>query len=84
MTCDGISWKRFSSQLYNAQIFAGDEVKKKMPSAHIEELPSDRGVFVLQMSTLLFREPCRLSVKNLGFLANLSWIEDKSVCFWEK
>ena len=42
---------------------------------------SIRGVFMLQISTLLLRESCRLSVKNLKFCAKLSWIEDKSARF---
>ena len=33
---------------------------------------SIRGVFMLQISTLLLRESCRLSVKNFKFCANLS------------
>ena len=40
----------------------------------------NRGVFMLQMSTLLMRETCRLPIKNLRFWANSSWIEKKSVC----
>ena len=39
---------------------------------------------MLQMSTLLFGEPCRLSVKNLKFHTKLSWIEDKFVRINEK
>ena len=31
-----------------------------------------RGVFMLRVSTLLLREPCRLSVENLGFHTKLS------------
>ena len=33
---------------------------------------ASRGVFMLQMSTLLLREPCQLSVENLGFRTKLS------------
>ena len=42
-----------------------------------------RGAFMLQISTLLLRESCWLSVKNQGFRSKLSWIDDKSVCFDE-
>ena len=40
-----------------------------------------KGVFMSQNSTLLWRESSQLSVKNLGFLAKVSWIEDKYVFF---
>ena len=33
---------------------------------------------MLQMTTLLLQEACRLSAKNLGLRARLTWIEDKS------
>ena len=35
-------------------------------------MTENRGVFMLQMNTLLWPEPFRLSVKNLGFCANLA------------
>ena len=39
---------------------------------------------MLQTRTLFLRESRQLSVKNLGFRAKFSWIEDKSVGFNEK
>ena len=57
---------------------------------------SARGVFMLQMSTLLFWEPCWLSVKNLRFPTSRvvgipkyapDFCNDKAkhrFCFWDK
>mgnify|MGYP001803338144 FL=1 len=45
---------------------------------------TDRGVFNLQMSTLLLWEYYRLSVKNLRFFRQIIWFEDKYVCLDEK
>ena len=42
-----------------------------------------RGVFMLQISTLLLREASWMSVKNLGFRAKLSWVENK-ICLFKK
>ena len=36
---------------------------------------------MLQLSTLLFQKPCRLSVENLRLRAKLIWKENKDVCF---